>query len=125
MSVGILFLYMAFNSVNNIQSTLMEADGFNDIGFYVLAFLYLCMGIGSLISTAIINKYGTKVCLIAGGVGNFVYILAQMMVGAKYQFVIDDNIEDFQVPDWFIKTCLFISAFVNGITVGVLWSASN
>jgi MFS family permease len=84
MSAGILLLYMAFNSVNNIQSTLMNEDGFNDIGFYVLAFLYLCMGVGSLISTAIINKYGTKVCLIAGGLGNLVYILAQMMVGAKY-----------------------------------------
>jgi MFS family permease len=33
-------------------------------------------------STAAINKFGTKMCLVFGGIGNLLYILAQTMVGA-------------------------------------------
>jgi len=40
------------------------------MGFYILAVLYLFMGIGSLVSTAIINKLGSRYCLIIGGLGN-------------------------------------------------------
>lgn len=69
-SLGILMLYIAFNSAANLQSLIMSDDGFGQLGFYILALLYFFMGIGSLISTAVINKFGTKVCLIIGGVGN-------------------------------------------------------
>ena len=48
----------------------MMEDGFGQMGFYILAVLYLFMGIGSLVSTAIINKLGSKYCLIIGGLGN-------------------------------------------------------
>ena len=54
----------------------MNKDGFGDIGFYILATLYFMMGIGSLVSTNAINRFGTKNCLIAGGVGNLIYLLA-------------------------------------------------
>lgn len=68
-SFGIMLLYMAFNSANNIESELISDDGFGQLGFILLAVLYLNMGIGSLISTAVINKGGTKTCLILGGIG--------------------------------------------------------
>ena len=76
LSIGILFLYMAFNSANNLQTTLMSQAGFEDIGFFLLGFLFLMMGVGSLISTAAINRYGTKMCLVFGGIGNLIYLLA-------------------------------------------------
>lgn len=84
LSGGILFLYMAFNSGNNLQTILMNQAGLGDVGFYLLGFLFLMMGVGSLLSTAAINKYGTRMCLVFGGIGNTIYLLAQMMVGGKY-----------------------------------------
>jgi len=48
----------------------MEENGFETLGFFILAVLYFFMGLGSLLSTAIINKYGTRFCLVIGGVGN-------------------------------------------------------
>ena len=45
----------------------MEEDGFDNLGFFILAVVYLFMGFGSLVSNAAINKIGTKGCLILGG----------------------------------------------------------
>ncbi len=35
-ALGFLFLYCAFNSSQNIQSLIMEQDGFGKLGFYSL-----------------------------------------------------------------------------------------
>jgi len=45
----------------------MEEDGFDNLGFFILAVVYLFMGVGSLVSNAAINKIGTKGCLVLGG----------------------------------------------------------
>ena len=79
LSGGILLMYIAFNSASNIQAVLMEEDGFGRLGFYILALLYLFMGIGSVISTAMINKWGYKVCLFIGGIGNVQWILSTII----------------------------------------------
>ncbi len=76
MSCGIMLLYMGFNSCNNLQSTLMRQAGLDKVGFYLLGFLFFMMGVGSLMSTAAINKFGTKMCLVFGGIGNMIYLLA-------------------------------------------------
>lgn len=61
----------------------MDHDGFGKLGFYILALLYLFMAIGSILSTAVINKIGTKLCLIMGGLGNTLWILSTILA-AKY-----------------------------------------
>ena len=82
-ATSILILYIAFNSSANIQSSLMSNDGFDQLGFYLLAILYFFMGVGSLTSTAINNKYGTRACLIIGGCGNVIWILSSILA-SKY-----------------------------------------
>lgn len=77
-SGGILLMYIAFNSASNLESLIMDTDGFGKLGFYILAILYLFMGIGSILSTAMINKYGSRNCLIAGGLGNVQWILTSI-----------------------------------------------
>ena len=32
---------------------------------------------------------------------------------------------EFAIPDGVIVVCLFVSAFINGIAVGILWAAAN
>jgi hypothetical protein len=61
----------------------MKNDGFDDLGFYILAILYFFMGMGSLLSTAINNKLGVKFCLMVGGAGNVTWILTTVLA-AKY-----------------------------------------
>lgn len=117
-SLGILFMYMAFNSCSNLQSEVMDKDGYGSLGFYILAVLYFFSGIGSILSTALINKIGTKWCLIIGGIGNIQWILTTMLAAVK---------EDYPgfMSDTIIQTLIFISTMINGLSVGILWSSAN
>jgi hypothetical protein len=44
----------------------MTEDGYGNLGFYTMAILHLFICIGSMISTAIMNKIGVKACLFIG-----------------------------------------------------------
>ena len=47
------------------------------------------------------------------------------MVGGKYTALFEENKASFKIPDIAIIVLLFFSAIINGITVGILWAASN
>ncbi|CDW79190.1 major facilitator superfamily protein [Stylonychia lemnae] len=119
LSVGILLLYMAQNSSANIQSVIMEENGFEQLGFFILAVLYFFMGMGSLLSTAIINKYGTRFCLVIGGVGNVQWIVSTLLAVYRESILAEG------VPIGIIYCGLLLSTVINGFTVGVLWAAAN
>eukprot|EP00347_Sterkiella_histriomuscorum_P022750 403337297 len=121
-SGGILLMYIAFNSASNLQSQIMDTDGFGQMGFYILAVLYLFMGFGSLLSTAIINKYGSRKCMIAGGIGNVQWILMTILAAEQERKVNEDLIED---PNIYVTALLFLSTMINGLTVGILWTCAN
>lgn len=97
----------------------MEEDGFEDLGFFILAVVYFFMGFGSLLSTAAINKFGTKGCLIFGGVGNTIWILSTILA------VYSKELDEAGVGDAFIYSGLFMAAVLNGLTVGILWASAN
>jgi len=97
----------------------MEENGFKQLGFYILAILYFFMGIGSLMSTAIINKYGTRFCLMIGGLGIVVWILSSLLA------VYDEEMVEKGVPMGIIYVGLFIGTIFNGFTVGILWASAN
>jgi hypothetical protein len=63
-----------------------------------------------------------------------IYVLAFMMVGAKYTTNCEEGgrscdgppkYDYFKVPDGFIVFALFGSAIINGVSVGILWAAAN
>lgn len=118
-SVCILLLYTAFNSTADLQSEIMKTDGYDELGFYVLAILYFFMGLGSLMSTAAINKFGTRGCLLLGGIGNTVMILC-MIIPAGQQEGLFPNL-----PRSIIVTIIFVGTVTNGLTVGILWASAN
>ena len=76
---GIMFLYSAFNSTSNVTTQIFADDGYGQLGFIQLAVLYMSMGIGSLMSTAVINKLGTRLCLLMGGIGTLLQILSTLL----------------------------------------------
>jgi MFS family permease len=129
-SLGIMLLYIAFNSASNIQSKIMEEDGFDKLGFFILAVVYFFMGIGSLMSNAAINKFGTKGCLLFGG-KNFLFTKFTLGIGvtlwivSTIMVVYHAELEDQGVPEAITYTVLFVVAVVNGFTVGMLWASAN
>lgn len=98
----------------------MEEDGYGTLGYYILAVLFFCMGMGSLLSTAAMNKIGTRGCLLMGGLGNIIWICSTIM--PAHQSEKDGPID---IPAWIIKTTLIIAAGINGLTVGILWATTN
>ena len=70
---------MAFNSANNIETTILDESGYGELGFVILAVLYISMGIGSLLSAAVIKKFGSKWCLIMGGIGSIIPIVSTLL----------------------------------------------
>lgn len=110
---------MAFNSANNLESSILEEDGFGNSGYLILAVLYLSMGVGSLLAAPVIKAIGTKWCLIFGGIGSVIPILATILPELKIDY-----------PDIFIEhngilTILIISKIINGVTVSILFTAAN
>ena len=99
----------------------MAHDGLGKLGFYILATLYLFMALGSVISTAVINKIGTRFCLILGGVGNTIWIFSTILA-AKYALQTHHNFFD---SEQFIVFIIFSATIFNGLTVGILWAAAN
>ena len=97
----------------------MEEDGFGQLGFFILAVLYFFMGLGSILSTAVINKFGTRFCLISGGIGNTIWILSSILA------VKSKELEEAGVSDAFIYSGLFLATVINGLTVGILWASAN
>lgn len=77
------------------------------------------MGIGSITSTAAINRYGTRLCLVMGGIGCAIWIFSTILA------VYSEELDEAGVPEAFIYTGLFMAAVINGFTVGILFTASN
>jgi MFS family permease len=119
LAFGILCLYIAFNSSNNIESEIMNNDGFGDSGFLILGVIYLSMGIGSLISTALINKFGTRFCLFVGGIGCITRILITVIPALSKE---DDS---FFLSDNEVLGILMLGSLFNGITMGALIATVN
>jgi MFS family permease len=82
------------------------------------------MGVGSLISTAVNNKFGTKFCLVLGGSGNVIWILTTTLA-SKYQDAKTNDPDSWFANQQLIESFLFFSSMCNGLAVGILWSSAN
>jgi hypothetical protein len=61
----------------------MLTDGLGNLGFYSLAALYGCCGLGSLVSTAIVKKLGIKINLFFGGIGTTFWVFSTIFAAIK------------------------------------------
>jgi len=76
---GFLCLFMAFNASNNLVAKAMSDDGFDTLGFYSSALIYLMFGISSLFATAVINKIGVKASLVIGSLSYVLNIMSYIL----------------------------------------------
>jgi hypothetical protein len=63
-SFGFLSLFIAFNSSANLAGLLLNQAGFGDLGIYNLAILNIFISLGSIFSSAFIEKLGVKFSLL-------------------------------------------------------------
>ena len=65
--------------VQNIISTVQEQGGFGELGFTLLAILYIFQTIGSVMGPALVTKVGIKCSLVIGAMMMSFVVLAQVI----------------------------------------------
>ncbi len=119
---------MAFNSSQNIQSLIMEQDGFGKLGFYSLGVQAVFQGLGSLLSAALVHKLGSlKTSMVIGATFNSLWVLQSMIPAMrekeKERGVDVDSIWYYSETFYFV-TNLIISA-VSGFFGCLRWVAEG
>jgi MFS family permease len=115
-------LFIAFNSAANLSGQALKNDGFEGLGFYTMATLYLVFAFCSFFSSALVNKMGAKLSLFVGGLCYSFWILC-FLPPAFYQDHKDSD--SFIFNRSFITFLSLFSAAINGFGAGVLWVAQG
>eukprot|EP00347_Sterkiella_histriomuscorum_P014941 403358919 len=121
-SLGFFFLFVAFNSAANLSAQIMNNDGFEGLGFYTMAMLYLIFAFCSFLSAAIVNKIGTKVSLVTGGLCYFFWVFCFLAPAFKNE---NPHSTSFIFNKNFITFISLFSAAINGFGAGILWVAQG
>ncbi len=100
----------------------MKNDGFDGLGFYTMATLYLVFAFCSFFSSAIVNSIGTKISLLIGGLCYAFWIVC-FLPPAFYPENKDSD--SFLFNKTFIQVLSLVSAAVNGVGAGILWVAQG
>lgn len=61
----------------------MDNDGYAKLGFFSLALLYGCLGVGSLFATPVMHKIGPQYCMMIGSMCDFLWILGSIVPALK------------------------------------------
>lgn len=81
----------------------------------MIATLYLFIGIGSLLSSSILQTIGIKLCFVAGSTTYLLFVLASTLAAWKAS--------DSRVSDKLIKSSLLVSVALNGLGAALIWVA--
>lgn len=117
-SFSFLLLFSAFNTCQNLASTVLSDDGLGSFGFYTLATMFFVLIFVAFIATAIDKKIGMYRLLVIGSFFHFTLILAFILPAYKSDHPDD---ESWLVSTTTIETLLLVTAALNGFGSAVLW----
>ena len=123
-AVSFLLLFTAFNSADNLAAKVLREDGFEELGFYSMAALYLVFAVSGFFSKAIVHAMSgstlgaKKLPMFLGGMCYFLRILC-FLLPAYYH----TNPNDFPISRAVISGLIIFSAMLNGFGAGLLWTA--
>ncbi|CDW79582.1 major facilitator superfamily protein [Stylonychia lemnae] len=121
-SLGFLFLYVAFNSTQNLTSILLDQDGYGKLGFYSLGVQAIFQGIGSLMSSGIVNKFGVKTSMVLGALFNSSWVLQSLIPAQRYYNQDSDN---WAYSETFYYIINIIVSAASGFMGSILWVAEG
>jgi hypothetical protein len=67
----------------------MDNNGLGNLGYTLLAVLFLFIGVGSIVSPAILKVWGTKKCLLVGGISHFIFVFSQILPAWRAEYFQD------------------------------------
>ncbi len=120
LSLSFLLLFSAFNTCQNLTSTVLADDNLGSFGYYTLATLYLSLSVSAFLSSALLKKMGMYTCFFVGSLGHSSFVIASILPAYRYDFPGRNNF--LQATPTIIAT-LLIAATFNGFGAGILWCA--
>jgi MFS family permease len=123
LSLAFFFLFFAFNSASNIASKALKANGFENLGFYSLATLYVFFAIASLFSSSIVYRLQPKWSLVFASLcySFWVFTLALTTLSPAEP----DSQRPAILNHKFISAIIIIASALNGMGAAVLWVAQG
>lgn len=97
-SVGLLFLFIAFNTAEVLATKVLKDNDFGQLGFYSLGIIYGFYGFFCLFSTTLVHKLGERMALVLGTLCYVVYIFTFVVV--CWYSENDDNLDGMYELIW-------------------------
>eukprot|EP00347_Sterkiella_histriomuscorum_P004639 403359690 len=119
-----LLVFIGFGATSNLASKAMEVDGFENLGFYQNAVIYLMFGLFSFLGTATVNKIGNKWTLVVGSMCYFFNVIVDLLP-SQYGEQIENREKYLYLNKDFIYTMILFCAAVNGMGAGIIWTAQG
>jgi hypothetical protein len=101
---------------------MLEDNGYGKLGFYSNAMIYLALGIGSLISTGVMNKIGEIRTMALGGYLCVTFMGSFILTSLKADYT---GWNSWLFSPVLVYTTLIITSFVNGIGEAIMWVAQG
>ena len=120
-SLGFFVSFISLNSIQNIQSQMLEDNGFDKLGFYSNAILYLALGIGSLVSSWVLKKIGEANSMGIGCLMSVFFMASFIFPSLKKE----QGYEGFWFEQFFVYFIILLCSFTNGIGEAVMWVAQG
>ena len=93
-------LSISINSVQNVQSSALDDSGFDKLGFFQLAIVYLMLGSGSLFATPVMSRLGgPRLCMVLGAVFDCFWILASILPALRQMYQNGDDNDGYAYAD--------------------------
>ena len=85
-SLSFLVLFSAWNTCQNLTSTVMEDDGLGSFGYYILATLNFTTFFSAFTSTATIKKMGLYTSFFVASMCHFTFVLASILPAYRFNY---------------------------------------
>jgi MFS family permease len=115
LSFGFFILMFSFGSGSTIASKALKENGYENLGFYSLAVLYLFLALSCLTASSIVYRLGPKVSLMCSAL---VYTIWIFSLGLTTK-------SNIYLQPWIVKVIVYSASALCGIGAATLWVAQG
>lgn len=125
LSIAFMLLFTAFNSADNLAAKILREDGFEGLGFYSMAALYLVFAITGFFSKGLVHKMSdnSETKRLPMFIGGLCYFLRIMFFLLPAYFKSESH--SWLTSPTTITVLIIVTAMFNGFGAGILWVAQG